>query len=92
MERNIVGIRGSQAVRRRGIGIPRREHRAIFQKFYRVDERLSSSVEGSGLGLSIVGHVMSGHGGRVEVDSEPGRGSTFTLVLPVTRPDERRTE
>jgi two-component system phosphate regulon sensor histidine kinase PhoR len=68
----------------RGIGIPRREHRAIFQKFYRVDERLSSSVEGSGLGLAIVRHVMAGHGGRVEVDSEPGEGSTFTLVLPTS--------
>jgi two-component system phosphate regulon sensor histidine kinase PhoR len=73
------------AVTDRGIGIPRREHRAIFQKFYRVDERLSSSVEGSGLGLSIVRHVMAGHGGRVEVDSEPGQGSTFTLILPAPR-------
>lgn len=73
------------AVSDRGIGIPRREHRAIFQKFYRVDERLSSSVEGSGLGLSIVRHVMAGHGGRVEVDSEPGQGSTFTLILPAPR-------
>jgi len=71
-----------------GIGIPRREHRAIFQKFYRVDERLSSSVEGSGLGLAIVRHVMAGHGGRVEVDSEPGEGSTFTLVLPTLRTEE----
>jgi len=71
-----------------GIGIPRREHRAIFQKFYRVDERLSSSVEGSGLGLAIVGHVMAGHGGRVEVDSEPGEGSTFALVLPTLRTGE----
>jgi two-component system phosphate regulon sensor histidine kinase PhoR len=66
-----------------GIGIPRREHRAIFQKFYRVDERLSSPVEGSGLGLAIVRHVVRGHGGRVDVESEPGSGSTFTVVLPI---------
>jgi two-component system phosphate regulon sensor histidine kinase PhoR len=70
-----------------GIGIPRREHRRIFEKFYRVDERLSRAVEGSGLGLSIVQHVALGHGGRVEVESEPGRGSTFTIVLPKPSPD-----
>jgi two-component system, OmpR family, phosphate regulon sensor histidine kinase PhoR len=66
----------------RGIGIPRREHRRIFEKFYRVDERLSRDVEGSGLGLAIVRHIAVGHSGRVEVQSEPGQGSTFTLVLP----------
>jgi two-component system phosphate regulon sensor histidine kinase PhoR len=69
-----------------GIGIPRAEHKRIFQKFYRVDERLSRAVEGSGLGLAIVRHVAFGHGGHVEVDSEPVKGSKFTIVLP--RPTE----
>ena len=71
----------------RGVGIPRREHRRIFQKFYRVDERLSRAVEGTGLGLAIVQHVAQAHGGRVEVDSAPGRGSTFTIVVPRPAPD-----
>ena len=70
-----------------GIGIPQREHGRIFQKFYRSDERLSRAVEGSGLGLAIVRHVALGHGGRVEVDSAPGQGSTFTILVP--RPDSR---
>jgi two-component system phosphate regulon sensor histidine kinase PhoR len=71
-----------------GIGIPRGEHKRIFQKFYRVDDRLSRAVEGSGLGLAIVRHIALGHGGRVEVDSTPGRGSTFTIVLPRPSPAE----
>ncbi len=70
------------SVKDNGIGIPRREHRNIFKKFYRVDELLSSATEGSGLGLAIVQHVVAGNGGRIEVDSEPGQGSTFTIVLP----------
>jgi len=69
-------------VRDSGIGIAAKEQRRIFQKFYRADERLSREVEGSGLGLAIVRHIVVGHGGRVEVASEPGRGSTFTIVLP----------
>ncbi|MCC7539005.1 MAG: GHKL domain-containing protein, partial [Deltaproteobacteria bacterium] len=69
------------SVRDNGIGIPPREHRRIFEKFYRVDERLSNEVEGSGLGLAIVRHVAQAHGGKVRVESEPGRGSTFTLWL-----------
>ncbi len=69
-------------VRDSGIGIAAKEQRRIFQKFYRVDERLSRDVEGSGLGLAIVRHIVVGHGGRIEVASEPGRGSTFTIVLP----------
>jgi len=68
-----------------GRGIPRSEHRRIFQKFYRVDERLSQAVEGSGLGLAMVQHIAHGHGGRVELESEPGKGSIFTLVLPRAR-------
>jgi two-component system phosphate regulon sensor histidine kinase PhoR len=65
-----------------GIGIPHREQRRVFEKFYRVDERLSRAVEGTGLGLAIVMHVARAHRGRVELESEPGRGSTFTLLLP----------
>ncbi len=68
-----------------GRGIPRSEHRRIFQKFYRVDERLSQAVEGSGLGLAMVQHIAHGHGGRVELESEPGKGSIFTLILPRAR-------
>lgn len=73
-----------------GVGIPRREHKRIFQKFYRADELLSREVEGSGLGLAIVRHVAAGHHGRVEVDSAPGSGSTFTIVLP--RPSKEELE
>lgn len=66
-----------------GPGIPRVEHKRIFQKFYRVDDRLARVREGSGLGLAIVKHVMKAHGGRVDLVSAPGRGSTFTLVVPL---------
>jgi two-component system phosphate regulon sensor histidine kinase PhoR len=70
------------AVIDQGIGIARREHRRIFDKFYRANELLSSDVEGSGLGLAIVRHIVQAHGGRVELESELGKGSTFTLLLP----------
>ena len=65
-----------------GIGIPRREHRRIFEKFYRVDEWLSREVEGSGLGLAIVRHVAKAHDGWIELESEPGKGSKFTILIP----------
>ncbi len=65
-----------------GGGIQPAEHKRIFQKFYRVDDRLSREREGSGLGLAIVKHVMRAHRGRVELVSEAGKGSTFTLVVP----------
>jgi two-component system, OmpR family, phosphate regulon sensor histidine kinase PhoR len=65
-----------------GEGIPRPEHRRIFEKFYRIDDRLSRTKEGSGLGLAIVSHVARAHRARVTVDSAPGKGSTFTIVLP----------
>jgi len=71
------------AVRDHGIGIPAVEQKKIYEKFYRVGSTLVHDVKGSGLGLSIVQHVVTAHGGRVELESEPGQGSTFTLVLPV---------
>lgn len=70
------------SVRDNGAGIPITEHSRIFQKFYRVDDRLSREQEGSGLGLAIVHHVMKAHRGHVELVSSRGQGSTFTLVLP----------
>ncbi|MDQ6803103.1 MAG: HAMP domain-containing histidine kinase [Acidobacteriota bacterium] len=70
------------AVRDRGIGIPASEQKKIFEKFYRVSSGLVHDVKGSGLGLAIVNHVVKAHGGRVEVASAPGEGSTFTIVLP----------
>jgi two-component system, OmpR family, phosphate regulon sensor histidine kinase PhoR len=69
-----------------GKGIARREHKRIFEKFYRVDDLLARQQEGSGLGLAIVKHVMRAHKGRVLVDSEPGKGSAFTLLLPAGVP------
>lgn len=70
-------------VRDQGAGIPRREHTNIFRRFYRLDHELPRDEKGSGIGLSIVRHVAHGHGGRVELDSQPGLGSTFTIVLPL---------
>jgi two-component system phosphate regulon sensor histidine kinase PhoR len=66
----------------RGPGIPRDQQEKIFERFHRVGNGLEHDVKGCGLGLSIVRHVMEAHGGRVEVESEPGTGSTFRLVLP----------
>jgi signal transduction histidine kinase len=67
----------------RGIGVPPRLQSKIFRKFYRVQTDAGSGPQGTGLGLAIVDHVMRGHAGFVRVDSEPGRGSTFTLHFPL---------
>jgi signal transduction histidine kinase len=70
------------AVQDNGIGIPAREQRRIFRRFYRVDQRLTRETSGVGLGLSIVDLIARAHGGAVTVQSESGAGSTFTLRLP----------
>ncbi len=67
----------------RGIGVPGRLQSKIFRKFYRIQTDAGSGPQGTGLGLAIVDHVLRGHGGFVDVDSEPGRGSTFTLHFPL---------
>jgi len=68
-------------VKDNGQGLEKREHSRIFEKFYRVDDRLSREREGSGLGLAIVKHVVRAHRGRVEVESAPGQGSAFSVVI-----------
>lgn len=70
----------------RGIGIDRNEQARIFEKFYRTCDPLVHNTKGSGLGLSLVQHITHAHGGHVEVESAPGRGSKFTMTLPLAGP------
>jgi two-component system, OmpR family, phosphate regulon sensor histidine kinase PhoR len=69
-----------------GEGIPAGELPRVFERFYRVDKARTRQTGGTGLGLAIVRHVAEAHGGAVRVDSELGRGSTFTVTLPLAGP------
>lgn len=74
------------SVRDNGIGLSPRDTRRIFKRFFQVDQRLSRSGGGCGLGLSIVKFIVTAHHGSVRVESQPGRGSTFTISLPGATP------
>ena len=65
-----------------GMGLPPSATRRVFDRFYQVDQRLSRSQGGCGLGLSIVKYLVEAHGGEVAVDSQPGVGSVFSISLP----------
>jgi signal transduction histidine kinase len=72
------------AVRDNGLGIPVADQPYVFDKFFRVDQPETRDIPGTGLGLAIVKSVVERHGGRVWVESEPGQGSAFILLLPKT--------
>ncbi|WP_406601267.1 sensor histidine kinase [Micromonospora yasonensis] len=76
------------AVADQGIGIAPNEVDRIFERFYRADQARSRATGGTGLGLAIVKHIANNHGGRVDVSSTLGGGSTFTLRLPASPPDD----
>lgn len=67
-----------------GCGIPKEHHSRIFERFYRVDKARSRQIGGTGLGLAIVKHIVLAHCGRVTLDSAPGKGTTFSIHLPLS--------
>ena len=75
------------AVEDDGVGIPADQLRRIFDKYVRVPHPETAAARGLGLGLSLVKALAEAHGGRVEVDSLPGKGSRFRLLLPEADPD-----
>jgi signal transduction histidine kinase len=70
------------AVRDEGFGIPANERKDVFRRFVRGEQATRLGIKGTGLGLAIVSHIVSAHGGTIELESEEGAGSTFRLVLP----------
>ena len=79
------GDRVRFSVRDQGMGMDQKEVRKIFQKFYRTKRAEESGEAGTGIGLSIVEQIVTQHGGEIEVESSPGHGSCFTLVLPTQK-------
>lgn len=78
----IEGERVRISVADQGVGIPEADLPRIFERFYRADKARSRELGGTGLGLSIVKHIVQLHGGTVEARSEPGKGTTISLLLP----------
>ena len=85
-EKNCAVLR----VEDKGIGISVKEISKIFKRFYRVKDKVSAETGGSGLGLTLVKHTIEGHGGRVKVESQPGEGSIFSVILPFPGPEEEQ--
>lgn len=69
-------------VRDDGCGIRKEDQDRIFERFYRVDKGRSKKMGGTGLGLSIVKHIAEYYNGHIELESEPGKGSCFTVTIP----------
>jgi two-component system phosphate regulon sensor histidine kinase PhoR len=81
----VVGDRVRISVADQGVGIREADLPRIFERFYRADKARSGELGGTGLGLSIVKHIVQLHGGTVEAESEPGKGTTISVLLPVDR-------
>jgi len=71
-----------------GIGIGQADLRHLFSKFYRASNDHTRQVKGTGLGLAISKRIIDQHQGQIEVQSQPGKGSVFTVTLPRTQGDE----
>ena len=71
------------SIKDKGTGISPSEYKRIFEKFYRIENSLTSNTRGSGLGLSLVKYIMESHQGKVRIESKPGKGSTFFLIFPI---------
>ncbi len=85
-----LSVETDQAVLRvadTGIGMSPEQISHIFDRFYRAPDASRRSVAGSGIGLTLVRHIVDGHGGEIHVESAPGKGSTFAIVLPMSRPE-----
>lgn len=80
------------AVRDQGVGIDRAHWERIFERFYRIKDHRTAAIRGTGLGLAICKHIVEAHGGRIWVESEVGRGSTFYFTLPVVAVGKSRDE
>jgi len=78
------------SVRDEGCGIEKEHLPRLFERFYRADKARSRQLGGTGLGLAIVKHIAQAHGGRVAVESIPGKGSTFSIHLPILKQDKER--
>jgi len=82
---DVTGDQVRIAVSDTGIGIPSAEQERIFERFFRVDAARSREVGGTGLGLAIAKHLVEANGGRIQVESEVGQGSTFSVYLPMAQ-------
>lgn len=73
------------SVKDNGIGLTHRQIKKVFDRFYQADTNLSRQAEGTGLGLSIVKFIVDAHKGKIDVESKPGKGSIFTVTLPIIK-------
>ncbi|MDA2925114.1 HAMP domain-containing histidine kinase, partial [Acidobacteria bacterium AH-259-L09] len=82
---SVNAARGKIQVADTGIGMSEEQQRHIFNKFYRASENSARSVAGSGIGLTLVRHIVEAHQGEILVESSPKQGSIFTVLLPLSQ-------
>jgi signal transduction histidine kinase len=75
----------------KGIGISQKEIPKIFERFYQSRNDIASEARGSGLGLTLVKHITEAHNGKIQVESELGKGSTFSVILPISDTENDKT-